>query len=124
MTEGSVTMEVRELSTRASVIDIKGDVTAASEQALGDLTETETHDFSVQLRSARSDIEGALVSRDLALKLLTRLSAEDRLVLTLLDVEGFSVAEISEMTNWSISKVKVRAHRARAHLRRIMKKFL
>jgi len=49
---------------------------------------------------------------------------EDRLVLTLLDVEGFSVAEISEMTNWSISKVKVRAHRARAHLRRIMKKFV
>ena len=36
MTEGSVTMEVRELSGRASVIDIKGDVTAASEQALGD----------------------------------------------------------------------------------------
>ncbi|HKO36281.1 MAG TPA: RNA polymerase sigma factor [Pyrinomonadaceae bacterium] len=95
-----------------------------AEQSLGDLTETETHDFSTQLRSARSDIEGALVSRDLALKLLTRLSAEDRLVLTLLDVEGFSVAEISEMTNWSISKVKVRAHRARAHLRRIMKKFV
>ena len=95
-----------------------------SEHSLGDLTETETHDFSTQLRSARSDIEGALVSRDLALKLLTRLSAEDRLVLTLLDVEGFSVAEISEMTNWSISKVKVRAHRARAYLRRIMKKFV
>ena len=95
-----------------------------SEQSLGDLTETETHDFSTQLRAARSDIEGALVSRDLALKLLTRLSSEDRLVLTLLDVEGFSVAEISEMTNWSISKVKVRAHRARAHLRRIMKKFV
>jgi anti-sigma B factor antagonist len=36
MTEGSVTMEVRELSGRASVIDIKGDVTAASEQALSD----------------------------------------------------------------------------------------
>ena len=95
-----------------------------SEQALGEFTDNETEDFSAQLRAARSDIEGALVSRDLALKLLTRLSAEDRLVLTLLDVEGFSVAEISEMTNWSISKVKVRAHRARAHLRRIMRKFL
>jgi len=95
-----------------------------SEQALGELSENETKDFSTQLRAARSDIEGALISRDLALKLLTRLSAEDRLVLTLLDVEGFSVAEIAEMTNWSISKVKVRAHRARAHLRRIMRKFL
>jgi RNA polymerase sigma-70 factor, ECF subfamily len=95
-----------------------------SEQALGELTETETEDFSAQLHRVRSDVEGALISRDLSLKLLSRLSAEDRLVLTLLDVEGFSVAEIAEMTNWSISKVKVRAHRARAHLRRIMRKFL
>jgi len=39
-----------------------------------------------------------------AVKLLARLSAEDRLVLTLLDVEGFSVAEIADMTNWSVSK--------------------
>jgi RNA polymerase sigma-70 factor (ECF subfamily) len=94
------------------------------EEALSEFTENESRDFASQLRAPRSDVEGALVSRDLALKLLTRLSAEDRLVLTLLDVEGFSVAEIAEMTNWSISKVKVRAHRARAHLRRIMRKFL
>jgi RNA polymerase sigma-70 factor (ECF subfamily) len=94
------------------------------EQALGELSENESQDLTSQLRGARSDIEGALVSRDLALKLLTRLSPDDQLVLTLLDVEGFSVAEIGEMTGWSISKVKVRAHRARAHLRRIMRKFL
>lgn len=94
------------------------------EQALGELTETESQDLMSQLRGARSDVEGALVSRDLALKLLTRLSPDDRLVLTLLDVEGFSVAEIGKRTGWSISKVKVRAHRARAHLRRIMRKFL
>jgi anti-sigma B factor antagonist len=36
MPEGSVTMDVRELSSRASVIDIEGDVTAASEQDLAD----------------------------------------------------------------------------------------
>jgi len=53
-----------------------------------------------------------------------RLSPEDRLVLTLLDVEGFSVAEIAEFMNWTISKVKVRAHRARAHLRRVVQRFL
>jgi RNA polymerase sigma-70 factor (ECF subfamily) len=94
------------------------------EHALGEFTENESQDITTQLRAAHSDIEGNLVSRDLALKLLSRLSAEDRLVLTLLDVEGFSVAEIAEMTSWSISKVKVRAHRARAHLRRILRKFL
>jgi RNA polymerase sigma-70 factor (ECF subfamily) len=84
----------------------------------------EAYEFAGQLRAAASDVESALVSRDLAVKLLARLSADDRLVLTLLDVEGFSVAEIAKMTSWSISKVKVRAHRARAHLRRVMKRFL
>jgi RNA polymerase sigma-70 factor (ECF subfamily) len=95
-----------------------------AEDQLGELDEPETTNLSMQLRAAATNIEGALVSRDLALKLLSRLRAEDRLVLTLLDVEGFSVAEIAEMTSWSISKVKVRAHRARAHLRRILRKFL
>ena len=94
------------------------------EHAVEDFDDNETHQFAGQLRAAGRDIESALVSRDLAAKLLMRLSPEDRLVLTLLDVEGFSVAEIAELTNWSISKVKVRAHRARAHLRRVMQRFL
>lgn len=70
------------------------------------------------------DIESDLVSRDLAGKLLARLGPDDKLVLTLLDAEGLSVAEIAEATGWSVSKVKVRAHRARARLRRVLKKFL
>jgi len=94
------------------------------EQALSEFDENSSRELSAQLGSPKSDIESALVSRDLALKLLARVSAEDRLVLTLLDVEGFSVAEIAEMMSWSISKVKVRAHRARAHLRRVLKRFM
>jgi RNA polymerase sigma-70 factor (ECF subfamily) len=94
------------------------------EQSFGDISETEGREVTTQLRAARSDIETALVSRDLAVKLLARLSPDDRMVLTLLDVEGFSVAEIAELTNWSVSKVKVRAHRARAHLRRVLGRFL
>ncbi len=94
------------------------------EHTVEDFNDDEAHEFAAQVRAAASDVESALVSRDLALKLLARLSADDKLVLILLDVEGFSVAEIAEMTNWSVSKVKVRAHRARAHLRRVMKRFL
>jgi len=94
------------------------------EQGFGDVEESEAQEFAAQLRSPPKDVETDLVSRDLAGKLLSRLSADDRLVLTLLDVEGFSVAEIAEVTNWSISKVKVRAHRARAHLRRVMQRYL
>jgi anti-sigma B factor antagonist len=36
MTEGSLITDVRELSSRASVIDFKGDVTASAETALAD----------------------------------------------------------------------------------------
>ena len=70
------------------------------------------------------DAEGQAVSRDLASKLLARLSPEDRLVLVMLDVEGLSVAEIAGLLGWTGSKVKVRAHRARAHLRRVLERFL
>lgn len=94
------------------------------EQGFGDIEESEAQEFAAQLRSPPADVETMLVSRDLAVKLLSRLSAEDRLVLTLLDVEGFSVAEIAAVTNWSISKVKVRAHRARANLRRVLQRYI
>jgi RNA polymerase sigma-70 factor, ECF subfamily len=94
------------------------------EQALGEIEEREAHEFAAQLRSGPIDVESALVSRDLAAKLLARLSPDDRLVLTLLDVEGFSVAEIAGMTSWSVSKVKVRAHRARGQLRRVLQRYL
>jgi RNA polymerase sigma-70 factor (ECF subfamily) len=52
------------------------------------------------------------------------LSADDRLVLVMLEVEGLSVAEIAALLGWSSAKVKIRAFRARAHLRRLLKKFL
>lgn len=51
-------------------------------------------------------------------RLLAELSAADRLVLILLEAEGWSVAEIAERVGWSKVNVKVRAHRARLRLRR------
>src|SRR5207302_1258492 len=59
------------------------------EQNFADMNPKEGEEFAMQLRAPRTDIEGALVSRDLAAKLLSRLSPDDRMVLTLLDVEGF-----------------------------------
>ena len=96
------------------------------EDAAGDLTEEEMARLQTQLRAkgAGDDLEAAIVARDLADKLLTRLSPEDRLLLVMLDVEGLSVAEIGETNSWSVSKVKVRAHRARARLRRVVERFL
>ncbi|MGC2062418.1 MAG: sigma-70 family RNA polymerase sigma factor [Thermodesulfovibrionales bacterium] len=51
---------------------------------------------------------------------LTELAPEDQLVITLLNLEGKSVREISELTGWSQAKVKVRAFRARTKLRKIL----
>ena len=93
------------------------------EGALEDLTGEESERLRARLRGG-ADAEGEAVSRDLAAKLLARLGPEDRLVLVLLEVEGMSVAEIAGLLGWTGAKVKVRAHRARAHLRRVLERFL
>ncbi len=48
---------------------------------------------------------------------LNQLSAENRLVLTLVHLEGCSVRETASMLGWSVANIKVRAHRARQALR-------
>jgi RNA polymerase sigma-70 factor, ECF subfamily len=53
---------------------------------------------------------------------LAELSPKERLVITLLELEERSVAEIAEQTGWSTANVKVRAFRARAALRKLMEK--
>jgi len=51
---------------------------------------------------------------------LGHLSAADRLALTLVHLEGYSVAEAAEFLGWSGANVKVRTLRARRKLRRII----
>jgi RNA polymerase sigma-70 factor, ECF subfamily len=95
------------------------------ESTLSDVSEEESLFLKKHLvEEAGRDVESAAISRDLATKLLSRLSAEDRLVLVMLDAEGMTVSEIAKLMKWSVPKVKVRAHRARASLRRVLKKFL
>jgi len=53
-------------------------------------------------------------------RLLESLPPADRFVLLMLDGEGWSVAEIAERLGWSRVNVKVRAHRARKKLRRLL----
>ncbi len=51
---------------------------------------------------------------------LAQLSAKERLVITLLELEERSVQEIADLTGWSVGNVKVRAFRARGALRKLM----
>jgi RNA polymerase sigma-70 factor (ECF subfamily) len=57
-------------------------------------------------------------AREAVSRLLSLLAPDDRLVLTLLDLEERSVADISALTGWGRSAVKVRAFRARQKLRK------
>ncbi len=58
-------------------------------------------------------------ARELVERLLSCLPPDDRLILSLLDLEQKSVREISALTGWGQSMVKVRAFRARRKLRRL-----
>lgn len=55
---------------------------------------------------------------------MDRLSAEDRTVLTLVYLDDFPVKETANLLRWSITKVKVRAHRARHRLRKLLSDLL
>jgi RNA polymerase sigma-70 factor, ECF subfamily len=96
------------------------------ENALGELSKDEQATLAAKLLDVRraSDIENAAISRDLAAKLLGRLDPEDRIVLTLLNGADLSVSEISELTGWSPSKIKMRAHRARKALQRVLHRYV
>lgn len=52
---------------------------------------------------------------------MARLKPEERLVITLLEVEGHTVEETAGLTGWSAGNVKVRAHRARAALKNALR---
>jgi RNA polymerase sigma-70 factor (ECF subfamily) len=51
---------------------------------------------------------------------LDQLSPENRTVLTLVYLDGHSVKEAADLLGWSQVNVKVRAHRARARLRKLL----
>jgi RNA polymerase sigma-70 factor, ECF subfamily len=70
--------------------------------------------------SAERQREAAEISE----RLLARLDPEDRLVLVLIDRDGFSIKDVSDMTGWGQSKIKVRAFRARRALRAAMKRLM
>lgn len=79
-------------------------------------------EFMVMDESAPPDTAPDLV-RELLERLLSQLLPDDRLVISLLDLEEKSVKEIAQLTGWSIPLVKVRAFRARGKLRKLAETF-
>jgi RNA polymerase sigma-70 factor (ECF subfamily) len=80
----------------------------------------------VQNLAATSDELGpdrTFAARDLVERLLTVLKPAERLVIDLLYLQQRSVAEISRLTGWGASVVKVRAFRARKKMKEQLEKF-
>lgn len=90
-----------------------------------DLSETES-EIIQNLAADTSDLpaEKALEAREIVEKLLADLSPADRLVITLLHLEGKSVEDIRQITGWSTPLVKVRAFRARQKMKQRLKALL
>ena len=98
------------------------------EQQLPHETQQEDEWFELQMlevaRDRHASAERQRDAGEIAERLLSKLEPEDRTVVVLIDRDGFSVKEVSEMTGWGQSKVKVRAFRARRVLRAAMKRLV
>jgi RNA polymerase sigma factor (sigma-70 family) len=85
-----------------------------------DLSENEAEVLDNVLTDERDVLPGdALAARELVHKLLGQLKPDDRLVLQLLDLDQKTIAEISALTGWNQTLIKVRAFRARRKLQKL-----
>ncbi len=69
-------------------------------------------------------LDQALGAREIVEKLLSQLNPADRLVISLLHLEGRSIEEIHLQTGWSATLVKVRAFRARQKMKKHLHQLL
>ncbi len=82
-----------------------------------DWLEKVTSDHSTQSFNRESSQKEARELLDWA---LDRLSAEERMVLELVYLEGYTVKEAAELLGWSVANVKVRSFRSRKKLKKLI----
>jgi RNA polymerase sigma-70 factor (ECF subfamily) len=88
-----------------------------------DLTPEEAQAFDAAwLTGSTPDSSSAIAARDLVDRILSRLSPEDRSLMLMVDLEGRSLQEISDLTGWSVSKIKMRLFRIRPQLRQLIQR--
>jgi RNA polymerase sigma factor (sigma-70 family) len=99
--------------------------TVRPEWCLGELSEEEQAVVQ-QLAASQDELPGESNqdARELLEKLLIQLKPEERLVITLLHLEEKSTKEISALTGWSLSRVKVTAFRTRLKMRKAWNKLV
>ena len=92
------------------------------EATFTDLTTPENDWLERVMASPEDGDEESDAARKLVGRVLDMLSPAARLIITLLEIEDRSVKEISQLTGWSISLVKVRAFRARAEMKKCLRR--
>ncbi|MCD9189086.1 MAG: RNA polymerase sigma factor [Pyrinomonadaceae bacterium] len=95
-----------------------------SENLFSDFSDEEQNLLHGMVEENHSDVEKNLASKDLAEKLLSKLEVKERVAMTLLYGEDFSVAEVARIVGWSESNVKTKLFRCRRHLRGIFDKLI
>ena len=125
--EGSFEGWLSRIATNTS-INLLRSAKRRLEVTITDLNNAEDDYFESSLQNAadpgQHSVEQRLVASDLAAKLLDTLPPDDQAVLLFMDGDGLSVKEVSEMTGWSESKIKVKAMRARQKMRQAVERLL
>ena len=95
------------------------------ELRLADLSE-EQCEVLENLATTATDLQPdqSLAARELVEKLLATLDPRDRLLLTLLHIEGRSTQEVRRITGWNGIVIRVRAYRARRRLKEHFQKLM
>lgn len=90
------------------------------EASFTELSDAEDEWLDRFMQAPENAPEEADAARQLVARILQELTPEARLIITLLEIEDRSVKEISALTGWSVTLVKVRAFRARAKMKAIL----
>ncbi|HEX2640393.1 MAG TPA: RNA polymerase sigma factor [Pyrinomonadaceae bacterium] len=108
--------------TRNTCLNLRRSRTTTLASRFTDLPESMSEIIAADLKEKSA--EELTSQRDLLEKLFASLCTEDRALLQMLHAEELSITEVAETFGWSRAKVKVKAFRARRHLRKILKRFL
>ena len=92
------------------------------ESHFSEITDEDSSFLDRYVSDPNPSTDEANAAKALIHKILVQLSPAARMVITLQEIEGKSVKEISALTGWSLSLVKVRAFRARKEMRKLLEK--
>ena len=109
--------------TANACLDVLRSQKRKPEDLICELSDTDHFDLLSITHNGSID-EDHHINRDLAEKLLSRLTPEDQALLQMIYGEGLNIAEAARSMGWSLPKTKLRAWRAKNSLRKTLKRLL